>query len=83
MEGLPGGINKSVGLKWLAETLGIARDGVMAVGDNDNDVEMLEWAGWGVAMGNSSPAALSAADTQVPGVAEDGAAVALERYVLE
>jgi hydroxymethylpyrimidine pyrophosphatase-like HAD family hydrolase len=81
VEGLPRGLNKSVGLAWLAEHLGIARDEVLAVGDNDNDVEMLRWAGVGVAMGNSSPAALAAADWVAPDVSADGAAIALERYL--
>lgn len=82
VEGLPGGVNKSVGLKWLAESLGIARDEVMAVGDNDNDAEMLAWAGLGVAMADGSAAARAAADVEVPPASEDGAAVALERFVL-
>jgi HAD superfamily hydrolase (TIGR01484 family) len=81
IEGLPHGLNKSVGLNWLAQRYGIAQDEVLAVGDNDNDVEMLEWAGVGVAMGNGSPPALAAADWVAPSVLEDGAAVALERYL--
>jgi len=83
VEGLPHGMNKSVGLAWLADYLGVARDEVLAVGDNDNDVEMLSWAGLGVAMENGSPAALAAADDTVPSVSDDGAAVALERFVLQ
>ena len=81
VEGLPHGMNKSVGLAWLAGHLGIRRAEVLAVGDNDNDAEMLEWAGVGVAMGNSSPAALAAADWVAPSVDDDGAAVALEKYL--
>lgn len=81
VEGLPHGLNKSVGLAWLAEHFGLAREEVLAVGDNDNDVEMLRWAGVGVAMSNSSPAALAAADWVAPDVAHDGAAIALERYL--
>jgi len=53
----------------------------LAVGDNDNDVEMLRWAGVGVAMGNSSAAALAAADWVTAAVEQDGAALALERYL--
>lgn len=81
VEGLPRGLNKSVGLAWLADYLGFTREEVLAVGDNDNDAEMLGWAGVGVAMGNSSPAALAAADWVAPDVAQDGAAIALERYL--
>lgn len=42
-------------LSRLASLLGIARDEVMAVGDNFNDREMLEWAGVGIVMGNAMP----------------------------
>jgi hypothetical protein len=82
VEGLPEGVGKARGLEWLARYLNIGRDEVMAVGDNDNDISMLAWAGVGVAMGNASPGALAAADWVAPGVDEDGAALALEKYVL-
>ncbi|MBM4424713.1 MAG: HAD family phosphatase [Chloroflexi bacterium] len=80
VEGLPRGMNKSIGLAWLAHHFGIRREEVLAVGDNDNDAEMLKWAGVGVAMGQGSPAALAAADWIAPSVADDGAAIALEKY---
>ncbi len=83
VEGLPAGLSKATGLAWLADYLGVARAAVLAVGDNDNDAPMLEWAGVGVAMGNASPAARAAADWMAPSVADDGAAVALEKYVLD
>ena len=82
VEGLPHGLNKAGGLAWLAARLGLAASDVLAVGDNDNDVEMLRWAGWGVAMTGSSPAALAAADWVAPSLEEDGVAVALEKFVL-
>jgi HAD superfamily hydrolase (TIGR01484 family) len=81
VEGLPKGVNKSVGLRWLAAHYGIDRTEVLAVGDNDNDLEMLEWAGVGIAMGNASRAVLAAADWVAPSVTEDGAAIALEKYL--
>lgn len=80
-EALPAGLSKAVGLQWLAQHLGVAAAEVLAVGDNDNDVEMLRWAGVGVAMGNSSAAALAAADWVTAAVGQDGAALALERYL--
>jgi Cof subfamily protein (haloacid dehalogenase superfamily) len=82
VEGIPYGMSKAVGVDWLARRLGVRREEVMAVGDNDNDAEMLAWAGLGVAMGHASPKALAAASETVPPVAEDGAAVALEKFVL-
>lgn len=81
VEGLPAGIHKAHGLAWLAAHLGIAREEVLAVGDNDNDITMLKWAGVGVAMGSGSPGALAAADWVAPSLAEDGAAAAIEAYL--
>lgn len=82
VEGLPAGVDKGQGLAWLAGYLGIDSAEVLAVGDNDNDVPMLEWAGVGVAVGNCSPAACAAADWIAPPVQEDGAALAIEKYIL-
>ncbi len=82
LEVLPEAATKGRALARVAERLGIAREAVAAVGDGENDAEMLAWAGWGMAMGNGHPAALSAADVVLPPVGEDGAAVGLERYVL-
>lgn len=82
VEGLPSEMSKAVGVEWLANQFGIKRDEVMCVGDNDNDVEMLKWAGIGVAMSGGSPAALAAADWIAPSVHEDGAAVAIEKFVI-
>jgi hydroxymethylpyrimidine pyrophosphatase-like HAD family hydrolase len=81
VEGLPAGVDKGQGLAWLADYCGIPQTAVLAVGDNDNDVPMILWAGVGVAMGNASPAARAAADWVAPPVAEDGAAAALEKFV--
>lgn len=50
---------------------------VMAIGDNDNDVSMLEAAGFGVAMGNATPAALAAADYVTLPCLENGVAAAI------
>nr|MBC7245991.1 HAD family phosphatase [Chloroflexota bacterium] len=76
------GISKATGISWLAKYLGVARKETMAIGDGDNDIEMLEWAGFGVAMGNATPAAKAVADWIAPPVEEDGMAIALQRFVL-
>lgn len=73
---------KGAALTQLAAQLGVAREHVMAIGDHDNDETMLAWAGLGVAMGNGSPRAKAAADWIAPTIDEDGAAVAIERFVL-
>ncbi|HEY3341926.1 MAG TPA: Cof-type HAD-IIB family hydrolase [Anaerolineae bacterium] len=74
--------HKGAGLARLAAALGIPRERVMAIGDQDNDATMLAWAGVGVVMGNGSPASKAAADWVAPPIAEDGVAVAIERFIL-
>jgi len=83
VEGLPAGVDKGCGLAWLANYYHIPADQVLAVGDNDNDVPMLQWAGLGIAVGNASPMARAAAHWIAPSVSEDGAAAALEKYILD
>lgn len=56
----PAGSSKAFGLEILCRRYGISQDHVLAVGDNDNDVELLCWAGLSVCVKNSSPAARSA-----------------------
>lgn len=72
------GVTKSAGLELLAEHLGMTRADVMAFGDGDNDVEMLEWAGRSWAVANAVPAALEAAGNRAPSNAEDGVAQVIE-----
>jgi len=82
VEGNPLGVSKGEALRRLADHLDVPRTQVMAVGDQGNDVAMIAWAGVGVAMGNGSPATKAVADWIAPPLAEDGAAVAIERFVL-
>jgi hydroxymethylpyrimidine pyrophosphatase-like HAD family hydrolase len=83
VEGNPLGVSKEDALRRLAVHLGIPQAQVMAIGDQGNDAGMIAWAGVGVAMGDGSPAAKAVADWIAPPLAEDGAAVAIERFVLE
>lgn len=73
---------KGDGLFHLCERLGIGREQVMALGDGDNDVSMLRFAGLGVAMGNAAPEVKAAADLVTETNNEDGVASAVERLVL-
>lgn len=82
VEANPLGVSKGDALQRLADHLGVPQARVMAIGDQGNDVPMLTWAGVGVAMGNASPAAKAAADWVAPPFSEDGAAVAIERFIL-
>ena len=75
-------VSKGKALAWLAARLDIPQEAVMAVGDSDNDVSMLHWAGLGIAMGGASQAVLAAADWLAPSFEEHGAAVALNHFGL-
>ncbi|QIA26589.1 HAD-IIB family hydrolase [Thermaerobacter sp. PB12/4term] len=79
---LPPGTHKAAGLQRLAARLGIGREQVVAVGDNDNDCEMLRWAGLGVAMGNADPAVRECAGRVTASNAEDGVARLIEEVLL-
>jgi Cof subfamily protein (haloacid dehalogenase superfamily) len=74
--------NKGRALAWRAEQLGISRDAIMAVGDNFNDVEMLEAAGIAVVMGNAVPE-MRRPEWHVTGHQnEAGLAQAIEKFAL-
>lgn len=82
IEGMALGVNKGEGLRQLCTLLQIDPARVLAIGDNDNDIPLLQAAGYGVAMGNGSPGLKAIADWIAPSIEEDGAAVALERLLL-
>jgi len=68
----------------LAERLGIAPSQIMAVGDGDNDMTMLNLCGWGVAMGNAGAGCRAAADAVIEfDCNHDGVGWAVERWVLK
>ncbi len=83
IEGIPLGVSKGKALAYLADHLGIAQEETMAIGDQDNDADMVAWAGLGVAVGNATQAVMAAADYVAPPIWEDGAAEAIERFILE
>jgi Cof subfamily protein (haloacid dehalogenase superfamily) len=74
--------SKGRALAFVAAELGIPRGSVMAIGDGLNDLDMIEWAGLGVAMDSCPQEVRAAARVVCPPLSEDGAAVAIERYVL-
>lgn len=78
----PLGADKGTALEMLANDLGIAREHVMAIGDQGNDATMVAWAGLGVAMGNANDVTKAVSDWVAPGIDDDGAAVAIERFIL-
>jgi Cof subfamily protein (haloacid dehalogenase superfamily) len=75
---MPRNTTKASGLRHLCESLGLTSDSVVAIGDAPNDIEMLRWAGTGVAMGNAAESVKAVAKAVVnpndsdhlPGVAQ-------------
>jgi Cof subfamily protein (haloacid dehalogenase superfamily) len=76
------GISKGAAQAQLAGQLGIAREQVIAIGDHENDLSMIEWAGLGLAMGNAIAAVRAVANAIIPSVDEAGVAWAIEHYIL-
>jgi Cof subfamily protein (haloacid dehalogenase superfamily) len=74
---------KAHGVQALASLLHIGLEQVMAIGDNTNDCAMLQAAGWGVAMGQATEEVKAYAHTTTASNAEDGVALAIERYILQ
>lgn len=77
----PGGVTKASALEEVRRDLGVEPFATLAVGDGENDVEMLAWAACGVAMGHALERVRLAAD-EVTGTIEDDGAVAVLRRVL-
>lgn len=76
----PVGVSKASGVQYVADRLGVDAADVLAIGDGRNDIEMLTWAGRGVAMGQAVQEVRDAADHVTAPVDEDGAAIELDRW---
>lgn len=79
----PLGVSKGAALAALAEQVGIAREQVAAIGDHENDLSMIRWAGLGMAVGNAIPEVLAVADVVLPPVEQAGVAEGIWRYLLK
>jgi GntR family transcriptional repressor for pyruvate dehydrogenase complex len=66
----------------LAKRMQVPAEQIMAIGDDDSDASLLQWAGMGVAMGNATPSCKAAADMITSSNLRDGVAEALERWLL-
>lgn len=82
IEVLPAGASKGVGLQWLLEQMAIDPAQVMAIGDGENDIEMLALVGYGVAMANAHPRLKEKAIWETADNRDSGVALAIERFVL-
>jgi hydroxymethylpyrimidine pyrophosphatase-like HAD family hydrolase len=75
------GVDKGAALARHADRVGVSRTRVLAIGDADNDVGMLRWAGLGVAMANAEHTAIAAADETIDRTNNDaGVARTLRRF---
>jgi Cof subfamily protein (haloacid dehalogenase superfamily) len=74
-------VSKGSGLAFVAERLGFTAEQTVACGDGENDRELLDWAGFGVAVANAHDDILARADLVVPPVDEEGVALLLEAYL--
>lgn len=75
------GINKWNGVQRIADYYGIPRQCIIAFGDEDNDLEMIQQAGQGIAMGNAIPSLKEIADSVTASNEEDGIALYLEKVL--
>jgi Cof subfamily protein (haloacid dehalogenase superfamily) len=74
-------VHKGSGLDFAADRLGFTREQSVAFGDGENDVELLEWAGYGVAVANAHPRVLAIADFVCPSVDDQGVAQVIEAHL--
>ena len=82
MDIMASGVSKGDAMVTLADMIGISPDNVVALGDHDNDVSMLQTAGLGIAMGNATPLAVAAGKVRTLDNDQSGVAAAIYRYVL-
>lgn len=76
------GYNKAVGISKMIEYLNIKKENTYAFGDSTNDIEMLEFVEYGIAMGNSYPAVLEKAKYKTKSLFEDGIYLGLKEFKL-
>lgn len=82
LEIMPKGVNKGLGLHRLGNVFHVPVEQIMAVGDSQNDIDMLKEAGFSVAMGNASSEIKAMADYVTSANDDDGVADVIEKFVL-
>ncbi|EIT84569.1 cof family hydrolase [Fictibacillus macauensis ZFHKF-1] len=81
VEVIKSGLNKAIGLRHITDYYNIPQERVIAFGDEDNDLEMIEFAGHGVAMGNAIAPLKNIANTVTKTNEEDGIALYLKEIL--
>jgi Cof subfamily protein (haloacid dehalogenase superfamily) len=74
-------VSKGSGLQFVADRLGFTREQTVAFGDGENDLELIDWAGYGVAVDNADPVVKERADFVCPSVDEEGVAQVIEAFL--
>ena len=74
-------VTKATGLEFLSEHLGFTHDRTVAFGDGENDIQLVDWAGYGVAVENAHDQVKDVADFVCPSVDEEGVAQVIESYL--
>jgi Cof subfamily protein (haloacid dehalogenase superfamily) len=74
-------VTKAAGLDFLAEHLGFTPESTVACGDGENDIQLLEWAGYGIAVANAAERVKNVADFVCPSVDDEGVAQVLEAFL--
>ena len=82
LEIMPQGVDKGEGIRRLGELYGIGTDEIMALGDSQNDLDMLKAAGFPVAMANAAEEVKAAAAYVTASNDDDGVSAAVEKFVL-
>ncbi|WP_341236014.1 Cof-type HAD-IIB family hydrolase [uncultured Sulfitobacter sp.] len=75
------GVSKRTAVSRLAERLGVQRNNIAAIGDSENDLEMIKWSGLGIAVGNAQETVLQAADWTTKTNNDAGVAHAIDRII--
>jgi Cof subfamily protein (haloacid dehalogenase superfamily) len=74
-------VTKAAGLDFVSERLGFTRERTVAFGDGENDIELVDWAGYGVAVANAHDRVKKIAKLVCPSVDEEGVAQVLEAFL--
>src|SRR5437870_1818124 len=75
------GVSKATGAAFVARRLGLEREKIVAFGDGENDVEMIEWAGFGISVELGHERLRDSADWICPGPQVDGVARVIEAFL--
>jgi len=74
-------VTKAAGLQFVSEHVGFARERTVGFGDGENDIELVDWAGFGIAVANAHERVKELADLVCPSVDDEGVAQVLEAYL--